>query len=252
MRQVPFGIIGDGRAARHMAQYLTLLGISFRQWSRRASSGTRVSPARALGGCRTLLILIQDAAIEPFLLEQGELSASADFVVHFSGSLSTPLALGAHPLMTFGPALYALETYRSIPFVHDPLLEFAAAFPELLNPRHAIPVADKALYHAFCVLSGNFTALLWSKFFREIRTRWGIPAEAAWPYLRKVSENLLTDPALALTGPLARGDWATIERNLDALAGVRDPYEAVYSAFLRAELGPLENHSVTAPAKGSC
>ena len=36
----------------------------------------------------------------------------------------------------------------------------------------------------------------------------------------------------ALTGPLARGDAATIAANLTALEG--DPFHEVYSAFARA------------------
>ena len=71
MRQVPafetapIGLVGDGRAARHFHHYFNLLGLPVCAWSRRASRAVP-SPA-ALGECRTVLLLIQDAAIVPFV-----------------------------------------------------------------------------------------------------------------------------------------------------------------------------------------
>jgi hypothetical protein len=234
VRQVPardapsFGIVGDGRVARHFHHYLTQLGLSVRSWSRRAGS----TPAPdALAPCRTVLLLIPDGAIVPFVEAWPGLAHAR--LVHFSGALVTSVAFGAHPLMTFGPDLYDLETYRAIPFVVD---EGGPPFEDLLpglpNPSFAIPAAARAYYHALCVMAGNFSTLLWQKLFRELETRFGIPASAAHPYLAAITANLLADAGRALTGPLSRGDAATIADNLRALEG--DPFHAVYSAFVRA------------------
>src|SRR5688572_27843683 len=120
MRQVPtpgttpLGIVGDGRVARHFHRYFDLLSLPVRRWSRRADA---CSPVEALADCATILVLISDAAIEPFIAAWHELSRR--HLVHCSGSLVTTAAECAHPLMTFGPDLYDLETYRSIPFVLD-------------------------------------------------------------------------------------------------------------------------------------
>jgi predicted short-subunit dehydrogenase-like oxidoreductase (DUF2520 family) len=81
-------------------------------------------------------------------------------------------------------------------------------------------------------MAGNFSIMLWVKLFDELQERFGIPASAAHPYLSQVTANLLADAGRALTGPLARGDAATVEANLKALDG--DPFHAVYSAFARA------------------
>jgi predicted short-subunit dehydrogenase-like oxidoreductase (DUF2520 family) len=224
----PIGIVGDGRVARHLLHYLGLLGIATRAWARRTSA---VAPDEALSSCATVLLLIRDDAIVPFaeawpVLRQKRL-------VHFSGSLTTSVAEAAHPLMTFGPDLYDLDTYRSVPFVLDtgatPLDQL---LPGLPNPWFAIPAAARPYYHALCVMAGNFSMLLWLKLFEEFERRFRIPASAAYPYVARTTANLLSEGGAALTGPLARGEEATISANLEALEG--DPFHAVYLAFVRA------------------
>lgn len=234
MRQVPaagpapYGIVGNGRVARHFQHYCGLLGLACQAWSRREST---LSPAEALAGCPTILLLIRDDAIVPFVEAWPALRSKR--LVHFSGSLVTDAAEGVHPLMTFGPELYDLAAYREIPFV---LERGGTAFPELLpglpNPWFAVPRGERARYHALCVLAGNCSTLLWLKLFAELEGRFGIPRTAAHPYLARVTANLLTDPDRALTGPLARGDTRAVAANLDALEG--DPFQTVYAAFARA------------------
>ncbi len=234
MRQVPtldaapFGIVGDGRVAHHFHHYLDLLGLSARGWSRRAAAE---SPIKALASCRTVLLLIRDAEIVPFIEAWPALKEKR--LVHCSGSLVTAAAEAAHPLMTFGHELYSLADYRAIPFVLDtggtPLVDL---LPGLPNPSFTIPAAERPYYHALCVMAGNFSTVLWVKLFDELRERFGIPASAAHPYLARVTANVMADTGRALTGPLSRGDTATITTNLKALD--EDPFHAVYSAFVRA------------------
>ncbi len=234
MRQVPahgaapIGVIGDGRVARHLLHYFTLLGIPFRTWSR---STPAHGPADALAPCATVLLLIQDAAIVPFIAQWAALRTKR--LVHCSGSLVTDAAEAAHPLMAFSRELYDLDTYRRIPFVLDSGgTPFGELLPALPNPSFTIAAADRPYYHALCVMAGNFSTLLWRKLLDELAGRFGIPATAAHPYLAQISANLLTDPGGALTGPLARGDQETIAANLAALEG--DPFHGVYAAFARA------------------
>lgn len=225
---IPFGIVGNGRVARHVHHYFNLLGLSVCAWSRRAPAP---GPPEALASCRTVLLLIRDAAIVPFIEAWPALQEKR--LVHFSGSLVTPAAEGAHPLMTFGPTLYDLAEYRAIPFVLDAGgTPFAELLPGLPNPSFTIPAADRPYYHALCVMAGNFSTILWLKLFDELQGRFGIPASAAHPYLARVAANVMADASRALTGPLSRGDAQAIAANLKALDG--DPFHAVYSAFARA------------------
>ena len=231
MRQVPtsaappFGIVGNGRVARHLQQYFTLLGLPVSVWSR---SGPGPSPPEALAPCQTILVLIPDDEIVGFIDAWPVLREKR--LVHCSGCLVTGVAEGAHPLMTFGPTLYDLAAYRAIPFVLDAGgTSFSTLLPGLPNPSFTIPAADRPYYHALCVTAGTFSTMLWVKLFDELEGRFGIPASAAHPYLARTAANLAADADAALTGPLARGDAQTIAANLRALEG--DPYHAVYAAF---------------------
>ena len=233
MRQVPaldaspFGIVGNGRVARHFRHYCNLLGLPVCACARRLDAP---SPPEALALCQTVLLLISDAAIVPFIEAWPALREKR--LVHFSGSLVTPTAEAAHPLMTFGPDLYGLADYQAIPFILDAGgTPFAELLPGLPNPAFSIPAADRPYYHALCVMAGNFSTLLWVKLFDELRRRFDIPPSAAHPYLARVTANVMADGGRALTGPLSRGDTDTIASNLKTLDG--DPFQAVYAAFVR-------------------
>lgn len=224
-----YGIIGDGRVAWHMAHYFDLLGLPHVDWSRRSAGN--VSPSVTLTPCDVVLVLVSDAAIEAFLTANDELREKT--LIHFSGSLITPLAKGMHPLTTFGADLYDRVTYESIPFVcEEGEPRFEDVFPELVNPRYTIAADLKPLYHSLAVMAGNFTMLLWRKVFHTFEEQLQLPPGVALPYLRQVAANLEKAPDMASTGPITRGDRDTIRANLAALA--TDPYRDVYVAFLKA------------------
>ena len=79
-------------------------------------------------------------------------------------------------------------------------------------------------------MAGNFTTLLWQTYFNRLQNQFNLPATAAEPYLRAITENLLnnTDP---LTGPLARGDQVIIEKHRVAL--VSDQFKNIYDSFVK-------------------
>ncbi len=227
MRQVPtYLLIGNGRVSRHFQRYFSLLGLSFEVWSREQPQSTLLT---SIEQATHILILIPDAAIEPFITEN--LIGVNKSLIHFSGSLVSELAYGAHPLMTFSQDLYELEQYQQIPFVLDHNTpEFSEILPGLPNVSQRLDTALKAKYHAFCVMSGNFTCLLWQKFFNTLEAEFNLSPNIAYPYLKQQMQNLITNSNTALTGPLVRGDTKTIEKNLKALES--DPFQAVYKSFV--------------------
>lgn len=227
MRQVPrYLLIGNGRVARHFQHYFSLLGLSCSTWQR---SQPDRQLEQQLNAVTHVLILINDQQIEEFIALH--LKNTKALLLHFSGSLVSEKAHGVHPLMTFNQDLYSLEQYQGIPFVMD---EDAPAFevvlPGLSNAHVRLPKALKAKYHALCVLSGNFSCLLWQKLFNSLEQEFNFPPAMAQMYLQQQTKNLLTNPQTALTGPLIRNDKATIEKNLAALAG--DPFQKVYESFV--------------------
>lgn len=233
-----FTLLGSGRAAKHLRHYFNLLGISCRCWGRAESRDGDSRLGDSLRSATHVFLLVTDAAIEPLARRAqamaAELDAAERYWIHCSGSLSTPLAWGCHPLMTF-PAerLHGWETYRKMAWVVDSQAPAAnLLLPRIPNPVFRIDPNQKALYHALCVLSGNVTTLLWQRMIRGLEEQLRIPRAAALPYLSAVSQSIGNNLEAALTGPLARGDEETLARDLSALAG--DPYASLLQAAIRA------------------
>jgi len=229
MGQVPhqYAIIGDGRVARHFRHYLSLLKVPFRQWSR----SSNVSLANVILPSSIVLLLISDSAIESFV--DSNVLLVEKCCVHFSGSLVTDRAYGAHPLMTFGNELYNLDEYQKIPWIiEDCAPPFEKLLPGLSNPHFSINKNQKAYYHALCVMSNNFTTLLWQKFFNTLEREFHIPKKHLMPILQRSLRNIEQDHESALTGPLKRGDQTTINKNLAALSD--DAFYDVYRSFVTA------------------
>ncbi|MBB64854.1 MAG: hypothetical protein CMO81_07290 [Waddliaceae bacterium] len=236
--QFTYLIIGRGRMASHMASYLDGLGIPYLHWWR--GCGENLLEFAKL--CRRRLLLISDDAIEGFLQENPELLDRP--CIHFSGALVLPGVYGVHPMQSFTHELYSVEKYRKITFVMEKRdRSFADLLPGLPNIHAVIEPEKKSLYHAACVLGGNFTVLLWQKML-SLLADCGISEEAALPYIQEVQNNVYRDPKAALTGPLTRGDERTIKQNLDALTG--DAFKEVYEACVQAyEKEQRENHECT-------
>jgi hypothetical protein len=189
MGQVPqYLIVGDGRLARHLCHYFSLFKIQrYNQWYR-SQPIERFHDLKAES--THILLPIKDSAIEPFIDEH--LSDFKGTKVHFSGGLVSKKAWGAHPLMTFGPDLYPLEKYLSIPFVvDDKAPDFKKLLPGLHNPSVRLNAKQKAKYHALCVMAGNFSCLLWQNLFGAFEAELGIPPHTADMFLRQQGENFL-------------------------------------------------------------
>ena len=222
-----YGLIGRGRVAAHLGRYLELEGLRHISWHR----GMDGDAESILAEAGVILLAISDDAIAGFPADHPALCDRP--LVHFSGSLFVNGVIGLHPLMTFGLELYDLETYRNIPFITERERPgFHDAFPSLGNPSLAISPELKPLYHALCVLAGNFTTILWNKAMRDFEDRLNLPREVLRPYLERTAANTLRQGGGALTGSLARGERGTIERDLEGLAG--DPFREVYLAVAAA------------------
>lgn len=178
---------------------------------------------------QVIALAIRDSDIATFESQWRHLNPSALWI-HFSGALVVENMVDYHPLMTFGPSLYSREQYQSIPFVTASTV-FGSQWPDefpLRNPLFAIAPQTKALYHALCVMSGNFSSILWAKAQTEFE-KIGLPSSLLRPYATQSLENVFSDRESSLTGPLVRNDLVTQEKNLAALQA--DPFVAVYKAF---------------------
>lgn len=227
MRQVPqYLLIGNGRVARHMQHYFSLLSLSFLTWERKEPLEKL---HRQLSTATHVIVLLPDHAISDFINAHSHLTSAC--WIHFSGSLVIANTHGAHPLMTFSDKLYDLATYQTIPFIIDHNTpSFDMLLPGLPNDHARLNTQLKAKYHALCVLSGNFSCMLWQKMFSSFEQEFNLPSSLAHPYLKQQIQNLMQDAKSALTGPLVRNDHLTIEKNMAALHS--DAYQDIYKSFV--------------------
>jgi predicted short-subunit dehydrogenase-like oxidoreductase (DUF2520 family) len=220
-----YGIAGDGRASTHLQAYFRLLKIPYKLWSRRGG----LAPSDVLDGCSTVFLLIKDGAIAPFIAANPFLKGK--ILVHFSGVLSVRGAYAMHPFMPLAARPLTLAQYRAIPFALEPGVSLKRLVPEFTNPVFRVKKAEKAHYHALCVLGANLPVLLWQKAQRDLAGKFGVPPALALRYFQASLDNFHADPARALSGPICRRDAATITSDVRALGA--DPYAAVYSLFAR-------------------
>ncbi len=225
MRQVPYPlIVGNGKMATHFCHYLSLLEIEYCQWSRKSNSP--ISLQTLFEQSTITILLISDDSLTPFI--ESHLFIKTKPIIHFSGALSIEGTEGAHPLMSFHNELYDLETYNTIPFILELGQENSLAF--IPNAFFMIPPELKMYYHMLCVLSGNFTCILWQKYFHEMESRFHLPKSVSEPYLKQIMHNIIQAPTTALTGPLVRNDINTINSHLMALKN--DEFHLIYQAFV--------------------
>jgi predicted short-subunit dehydrogenase-like oxidoreductase (DUF2520 family) len=158
------------------------------------------------------------------------------WVAHVSGG--TPLAaldphvrrFSVHPLQTLTTARGPEQldgAWGAITADDEAGLERARWLAETLGLR-AFALADdrRALYHAGAAVASNYLVTLY-RAAAELFDAAGAPPAALVPLMERTIEN-----GFALTGPVARGDWETVDRHRAALAGSR--LEPLYTALVEA------------------
>ncbi len=236
----PVVIIGAGRMGRGLANTLGQAGVEVTLLGRSRRAGD-IRP----GGL--ILIATPDAAIGGVAAELARDGAvdATQVVLHLSGLLDrlvlhalvdTGAGLGSfHPLQTIADPATARERFSGA-FAglegDERALEAGERLAETLGMRSVrLTPGAKAAYHAGAVIASNYVVVL-AALAEALVRRAGVPAaEAAQMYLplmRGSVANLAMGPAKALTGPVSRGDEATVRRHLAVLAGrERELYRAL-------------------------
>jgi predicted short-subunit dehydrogenase-like oxidoreductase (DUF2520 family) len=86
----------------------------------------------------------------------------------------------------------------------------------------------RALYHAGAAVASNYLVALHRAAVRIFELA-GAPPEALLPLMQRVIDN-----GFELTGPIARGDWATVDAHLAALHQSAPDLEPLYRALATA------------------
>jgi predicted short-subunit dehydrogenase-like oxidoreductase (DUF2520 family) len=237
-------IIGPGRMGQGLALALTRAGRKVTLLGRTPRAlippltlhqGDRVA---ALRNVRLVLIATPDDTISEIaeaLRDEGSIEAH-HVVLHLSGLLDRR-ALGA--LESTGASLGSFHPLQSIA---DPALapdQLAGSYVGIEGDERALqagdslattlgmvpvrlPIQAKPLYHAGAVIAANYTVVL-ASLAEQLARSAGLPWDAAGklylPLIRGTLANLESGAAAALTGPVRRGDLATIKAHLAVLSG---------------------------------
>ncbi|MFA6135116.1 MAG: DUF2520 domain-containing protein [Phycisphaerae bacterium] len=205
-------------------------------------------PAQAAAKGRLVLLTVSDEAIASVcdaLAATGAFEAGA-VVAHCSGVLDSSVLDSArragchvgsmHPLQTFPSAQAAVEKMAGAYCFIEGDAEAAAVLEDLARDIGGkgvhIAASAKPLYHASAVMACNYVAALLDAALALCGAA-GIDAQTAGkalgPLVRATVDNCLAaGAASALTGPIARGDVATVRRHLEALAGSEADLDEFY------------------------
>lgn len=229
-------IIGPGRAGSALALALSRAG-----WTVAPPVTRDDDPGPAAVEVDLVVIATPDAAIADVASRIDPVPTTV--VAHLAGSLGldalAPHALRAavHPLVSMPTAEVGAERLAAGAWFAVAGDEMARRVVADLGGR-AFEVADddRAAYHAAaCIASNHLVGLLGQ--VERVAAAAAVPLDAYLDLVRATVDNVgRLGPAAALTGPAARGDWATIERHRGAIAAMEngDDELATYDAMVRA------------------
>lgn len=241
-----------------VGQILNRSTASSRQAVEFIGAGTALAAPDGLKPATAWLIATQDGQIERVCTElvQSGLICAGQVVFHCSGALSSSVLQAAaqagasiasvHPVRSFADPSHAVAHFAGTWCG----VEGDAAALDLLLPAFSaigaqpvrIDAQYKAVYHAASVFAANYLVTLLDVALQAYRKA-GLPPKVALqlmePLVRGSVDNVFAlGPAAALTGPIARGDTATVERQYRALrdwdAGIGELYRQ-----LAAQTEPL-------------
>lgn len=250
-------VLGAGRAGLALARALRasdidVVGIHGRHAVSGAEPVTAGAIPASIASANIVLVAVRDAQLDDALLELAESSlAPGAVVLHASGS-AEPGALDllrrrGHPAGTFHPLIPLTDIAQAtsrfagarVGIDGDDAARAAGRRLAAAIGAHTlvIPPGAKARYHAAAVMASNFPAVLFwlgERLLEDVGIEPAAARGALRPLVLAAAENLQSQrPAEALTGPIARGDVATVHRHLDAL-GADGESLAVYRALARA------------------
>jgi predicted short-subunit dehydrogenase-like oxidoreductase (DUF2520 family) len=215
-------VVGTGRAGSAIATRLAERGVSVRAGRETAADADLV------------LLAVPDSVIA----EVASQVPIGPWLAHVSGATSLSALdphqrrFSLHPLQTLsldrGPEQLD-GAWAAVTFETDDARREAEWLAITLGLR-SFPLADadKPLYHAGAAIASNFLVTLYRAAARLLEES-DAPPEALVPLMQRTIEN-----GFALTGPIARGDWTTVEAHLRALESRAPDLVPLYRALAEA------------------
>jgi predicted short-subunit dehydrogenase-like oxidoreductase (DUF2520 family) len=234
-----FRVIGPGRAGRSLAGALQGRG-----WTLSGFLGRHDDPRTAAVDVDLCVIATPDGAVASTAVKVA--TQSSTVVVHLSGALGLDVLApherraSIHPLVPLPDAergAVALTGGAWFAVAGDSLARSVVA--DLGGQVVEVDDQSRVAYHAAACIASNHVVALLAQAERVAATA-GVPLAAYLDLVRATVDNVAALGArAALTGPAARGDWATIAAHLD---GLRPKEQGVY-VEMAAAAARLAGHS---------
>jgi pantoate--beta-alanine ligase len=198
--------------------------------ARLAERGVRLDA----GEPELVLLCVPDRAI-------AEVAASIEpgpWIAHVSGA--TPLAalephsrrFGMHPLQSFSKTRGPEQldgAWAAVTAQGEEARSMGFRLAEILGLRpFELADEDRAAYHAGAAVASNYLVTLRQAAGALLESA-NAPPEALEPLMRGVIDN-----GFELTGPIARGDWETVERHVAVIREHRPELEDLYVVLAEA------------------
>lgn len=247
MSPLRIGFIGCGRLSKALAWSLDRAGLNVcRASSRnlldaqalalRVAGCQAVSAQQVVDDCDLVFITTPDKAIASTAATLRWRAGQG--VVHCSGvtevdALAAARAQGAHvggfhPMQTFADpdaSMSALPGSTLTIEAHEPLDIWLVNLAEQLGCRvNRLPPGMRARYHAAAGFTSQFINVLFDQ-AAQVWSTWGASSQDALLALMPLARGTLSSIdsagiAKGMPGPVSRGDVASVERHVTALAGL--------------------------------
>jgi predicted short-subunit dehydrogenase-like oxidoreductase (DUF2520 family) len=255
------GIVGPGRVgsalgvalgrAGHEVVAVSAVSAASRARAERMLPQARVLPPdEVLGAAEFVLLAVPDDALRPLVAGLADTGAwrGGQLVAHTSGAhgigVLDPaaargvLALALHPVMTFAGRPEDVDRLLGASFGVTALDELRPVAESLVVEMGGEPVwvpeSARVVYHAALTIGSNHLVTLVNDALGLLDDA-GVaePEQLLAPLLSAALDNVLRLRDAALTGPVARGDVATLRRHRRALAETAPQLLPSYLAMAR-------------------
>lgn len=278
MTRFAIGVVGAGRVGAVLAAAFAASGHEITAVSGASpASQTRIEtllpgvavrrPDDVAAASDVVILAVPDDVLEQTarrLTENGSIGAG-QLVVHTSGRhgtdvLASAVAAGArvlamHPAMTFTGTdvdvcrlprtKFALTGAESVREVAEDLVSSLGGSPIWLTED------QRVLYHAALAHGANHLVTLVAQAQSMLRSvDIDDASDVLRPLLSAALENALAYGDAALTGPVVRGDVATVEAHVDALDAQPEPIRDAYVSMARATTEQAVSSGSLAPEQG--
>jgi predicted short-subunit dehydrogenase-like oxidoreductase (DUF2520 family) len=269
MTKLTLNVIGAGKVGQVLArQFFRHQVFEMAQvLNRSAPSAIRAVEFIGAGNALAEMSLLQAADVTMLTVPDDQIAITCEtlagcgllragsVVFHCSGAKASTELAAATAVGTCVASLHPVRSFADTAQVADTFagticsLEGDAAAVQVLQPALQavgaktvqITAANKLLYHAGSVFASNYLVTLMDTAMRAYQAA-GIPADMARqmaePLARQTLDNVFAlGTTAALTGPIARGDMATVARQQQVVADWEREAGDVYAAFMPLTVG---------------